>query len=66
MQKNIEISAKIKKILKNHHWTQTRLAKELNIIPSRLNHWIKDKNNTKAEWLVDKIDILYNQCVDGD
>lgn len=63
MEKNIEISAKIKKILKNNHWTQTQLAKELKIIPSRLNHWIWDKNSTKAEWLVDKIDHLYSQCV---
>lgn len=60
MAEKIEISTKIKKILKYNHWTQTQLAKELNIIPSRLNHWLWDKNNTKSEWLVDKINELYD------
>ena len=62
MEKNIEISSKIKKILKINHWTQTQLAKELNIIPSRLNHWIRDKNYTKSEWLVEKINNLFEKC----
>lgn len=56
------IPDKIKKILRTKKWTQVRLAKELNISPSRLNHYYHELNTPVADWVIDKIDKLYKEC----
>lgn len=57
------IQDKIKKILTVKKWTQTRLAKELGISASRLNNWYNDKNSPVADWVIEKLDKLYEACV---
>lgn len=57
------LSDKIKIILKTKKWTQVRLAKELDISPSRLNNYFNDKNDTTAIWLKDSIDKIYKECI---
>ena len=58
----MNISDKIKKILKTKKWTQTRLAAELKISPARLNTYYLDKNDPVADWVIESIDKLYKEC----
>ncbi len=58
----MNISDKIKKILKTKKWTQTRLASELKISPARLNTYYLDKNDPSADWVIDSIDKLHKEC----
>ncbi len=58
----MNLSEKLKIILKYRRWTQTRLAKYLGISPPRINNWLHNKNKPNAEWLTDRIDKLFNEC----
>ena len=50
-------------ILKSKKWKQNRLAKELGVSASRLNGWYKGHTKPKELWIIEKIDKLYNECI---
>ena len=55
---------KIITILKTKKWKQNRLAKELGVSASRLNGWYKGYTEPKELWLIEKIDKLYQECLE--
>lgn len=61
-ENQMNIVDKIKKILKEKHWTQKALSKQIGVSPTRLNNWLHNRSYPNAEWITDKIDNLFAEC----
>lgn len=59
----MRLTDKIKKILKVKKWRQKRLAEELGVSAQRLNHWLQKGTFPDEQWIIDKIDSLYYECI---
>lgn len=59
------ISRKIKVILQTKKWRQVRLAKHLGINPPRLCYWLHGMTEPKEEWIIQEINKLYEECING-